>query len=150
MKLYVDGDAFPNLLKPILLRAIERLSLSTYVVSNKRVNIGQSEHIDYIIVNSGADEADNQIVEMICEGDLVITADIPLADRVITKKAFVIDHRGKTYDEDNIKQALVIRDLMQDIRDVGGSTKGQSPINQKDAHAFASQLNQFFRRQKLS
>ena len=150
MTLYIDGDAFPNLLKPIIFRAIERLSLPTYVVSNKRVNIGPSEHINYIIVNSGADEADNRIVEMVNENDLVITADIPLADRVITKKAFVIDHRGKTYDAENIKQALAIRDLMQEIRDSGESTKGPSPINQKDAHAFASQLNQFFRRQKFT
>ena len=150
MTLYIDGDAFPNLLKPILVRAIEKLELRTYVVSNSRVNMGLSEYINYIIVNSGADEADNHIVEMVKEGDLVITSDIPLADRVITKKAFVIDHRGKTYDADNIKQALAIRDLMQEIRDSGETTKGPSPINQKDAHAFASQLNQFFRRKKNS
>ena len=97
MTLYIDGDAFPNLLKPIVLRSIERLSLPTYVVSNKRITLGNSHHITYIIVEEGADEADHRIVEMVREGDLVITADIPLADRVIAKKAHAIDHRGELY-----------------------------------------------------
>lgn len=149
MKLYIDGDAFPNILKPIMLRAIERVGLKTYVIANKRLNIGPSKLIEYIIVNSGADEADNRIVEMVEEGDLVITSDIPLADRVITKKAFALDHRGKFFDEENIKQSLAIRDFMQEIRDSGEVTKGQAPINQKDSHAFASQLNNFFRRQNI-
>jgi uncharacterized protein YaiI (UPF0178 family) len=103
MTLYIDGDALPNLLKPILFRAINRESLSTIVVSNKKINIGHSENISYTIAALGPDEADNRIVEMVEEGDLVITSDIPLADRVITKKAFVIDHSGKLFDEDNVK-----------------------------------------------
>lgn len=149
MEIYIDGDAFPNLLKPIIFRAIVKYSLQTFVISNKRINIGPSEHITYTIVASGADEADDRIVEMVNEGDLVITADIPLADRVITKNAFALDHRGKFFDEDNIKQSLAIRDFMQSIRDNGGETKGPSAINEKDAREFANQLNQFFRRQKL-
>jgi len=150
MTLYIDGDAFPNILKPILFRAIERLSLTTFVISNKRINIGESNNISYIIVNSGEDEADNRIVEMIKEGDLIITADIPLADRVITKNAHAIDHRGKYFSVDNIKQALAMRNLMQSIRDTGEMTKGPSPISQKNAHEFANQLNIFLRKQKLN
>ena len=73
--LYVDGDAFPNLLKPILLRSIERLQIKTYVIANKKINIGESRHVEYIIVDTLADEADNKIVEMLEEGDLIITAD---------------------------------------------------------------------------
>jgi len=149
MALYIDGDAFPNLLKPILFRAIERLALPTFVVSNKRINIGPSEHIQYIIVADGPDEADNRIVEMVKEGDLVITADIPLADQVITKKAFALDPRGKFWDVDNIKQALAMRDFMESFRESGGITKGHAPFNQKNVQEFANQLNQFFRRQKL-
>lgn len=149
MTIYIDGDAFPNILKPILFRAIEKLSLPTYVISNKRINIGQSELINHIIVSDGADEADDRIVEMVKEFDLVITADIPLADRVITKKAFALDHRGKFFDADNIKQSLAIRDLMQSIRESGEATKGAPPFNQKNAREFANQLNQFLRRQKL-
>ncbi len=143
MTLYVDGDAFPNLLKPILLRAIERLGLPTFVVSNKRITIGRSKYIAYIIVEEGADEADHKIVEMAEEGDLVITADIPLADRVITKKAHAIDHRGELYSTENIKQYLAMRNLMEEIRDSGETTKGPKPFSQKDAHKFANQLHQF-------
>ncbi len=69
LKIYVDGDAFPNLLKPILFRSIERLGLKTYVIANKKVDIGKSKHITYMIVDAGADEADHKIVEMVEEGD---------------------------------------------------------------------------------
>lgn len=143
LKLYVDGDAFPNLLKPILFRAIERLRLETYVIANKKINIGQSKQIHYIVVNTGADEADNKIVELLNKDDLVITADIPLANRVIEKKAHAIDHRGEIYTEDNIKQYLAIRNLMQEIRDSGEMTKGPSAFNQKDCQNFANSLNKF-------
>ena len=146
MTLYIDGDALPNLLKPILFRAIARESLLTIVVSNKRIHIGHSDCISYKIAGSGPDEADNLIVEMVQEGDLVITSDIPLADRVITKKAFVIDHSGKLFDEDNVKQALAIRNLMQSIRDTGEITKGPAPFSKKDVQKFANQLNQFLNR----
>lgn len=143
MTLYIDGDAFPNLLKPIVFRAIERLSLTTYVVSNKKINIGISENITYFIVDQGIDVADQKIVQMVEVDDLVITADIPLADHVIGKNAHAIDHRGELYSEDNIKQYLAIRNLMQEIRDSGEKTKGPAPFSSKDAHAFANQFNAF-------
>jgi uncharacterized protein YaiI (UPF0178 family) len=143
LKIYVDGDAFVNLLKPILLRAVERLSISTIVVSNKKIDIGKSKHIHYIIVEAGADEADHKIVEMLQKGDLVITADIPLADRVINKEAHAIDHRGELYSVDNIKQYLAMRNLMDKIRESGEITKGPKPYTQKDAQGFANQLNSF-------
>ncbi len=143
LKIYVDGDAFPNLLKPILFRSIERLGLETFVVANKKINIGKSSHITYMIVDAGADEADHKIVEMVEEGDLVITADIPLADRVISKDAHAIDHRGELYSVDNIKQYLAMRNLMDKIRESGEITKGPKPFSQKDAHEFANQLNAF-------
>ena len=144
--LYIDGDAFPNLLKPIVLRAIERLQINTFVIANKKINIGNSSLIKYIIVEQGADEADDKIVELLNENDLVITADIPLADRVITKNAHAIDHRGAMYSEDNIKQYLVIRNLMQEIRDSGEMTKGPAAFSQKDAQQFANSLNKFLQR----
>ena len=108
-KLYIDGDAFPNLLKPIILKQIERLKIETVVVANKKINIGKSKHVSYMVVDAGADEADDKIVEMIEEGDLVITADIPLADRIISRNAHAIDHRGELYSVDNIKQYLAMR-----------------------------------------
>jgi len=146
MILYIDGDALPNLLKPILLRAIERLSISTKVVANKKINVGKSKYIEYIIVESGADEADNYIVEQVRAEDMVITADIPLADRVISKNAHAIDHRGELYTAENIKQYLAIRNLMQEIRDSGEMTKGPAAFGNKDVHNFATTLNNFLDR----
>ncbi len=150
MTLYIDGDAFPNLLKPIVLRAIERLKLPTFVIANKKISVGKSKHITYLIVEAGADEADHKIVEMAIENDLVITADIPLADRLITKKAHAIDHRGELYSVDNIKQYLAMRNLMETIRDCGEMTKGPPPFGQKDAHQFANQLNAFLTKYEKS
>ncbi|MBL0708991.1 MAG: YaiI/YqxD family protein [Sulfurimonas sp.] len=146
--IYIDGDAFPNILKPIIYRAITRLQIDTYVVANKKIDIGKSKFITYIIVDAGADEADDKIVEMLKAGDLVITADIPLADRVITKNAHAIDHRGELYSVDNIKQYLAMRDLMAQIRDSGELTKGPKPFSTKDAQQFANQLNSFLSKQK--
>lgn len=146
MKLFIDGDAFPNLLKPIIFRAINKNNLSTIIIANKKINIGLSDLINSIVVANGPDEADNEIVNQVEKNDLVITSDIPLADRVIEKGAFVIDHRGRFFDDENIKQALAVRNLMQEIRDSGEMTKGQSPINEKDAREFANQLNLFLRK----
>lgn len=146
MILFIDGDAFPNLLKPIVLRAIEKQKLDTIVIANKKINIGQSNYIKYIIVDLGADEADNKIVEMLNSNDLVITADIPLADRTIDKDAHAIDHRGSMYTKDNIKQYLAMRNLMQEIRDSGEITKGPAPFSQKDAQQFANSFNNFLQK----
>ncbi len=145
-KIYVDGDAFPNLLKPILLKQVERLGIETIAVANKKINLGKSKYVSYMIVEAGADEADHKIVEMVEEGDLVITADIPLADRVISKNAHAIDHRGELYSVDNIKQYLAMRNLMEKIRESGEITKGPKAFGQKDAQSFANQLNAFLGR----
>ncbi|ADG94246.1 protein of unknown function DUF188 [Arcobacter nitrofigilis DSM 7299] len=149
MKFFIDGDAFPNMLKPIVLRAIEKKGLETLVFANKKIDIGKSKYVKYIIVDLGADEADNKIVDEVSKGDLVITADIPLASRVIEKEAHAIDHRGETYTDDNIKQYLAIRNLMQSIRDAGEMTKGPAPFNKKDVQKFASSLNMFLQNLKI-
>lgn len=146
MRLFIDGDAFPNLLKPIILRAIEKQKIDTIVIANKKINIGTSNYIKYIIVDTKQDEADDKIVEMLQENDLVITADIPLADRTIQKNAHAIDHRGATYTQDNIKQYLAIRNLMQEIRDSGEMTKGPAPFSQKDVQQFANSFNAFLQK----
>ena len=148
MKLYIDGDAFPNALKPIVTKQIQRLGLETIVVSNKRISVGKSEHISYIIVEAGADEADKKIVEMVEENDLVITADIPLADFIIAKNSHAIDHRGELFSVENIKQYLAMRNLMAEIRDTGEMTKGPKPFSGKDAQLFANQLNAFLAKWK--
>ncbi|AKF24713.1 hypothetical protein YH65_04420 [Sulfurovum lithotrophicum] len=143
MTLFIDGDAFPNLLKPIVLRSIERLALPTKVIANKKINIGRSSHIEYIIVDQGADEADHRIVDLCQKDDLVITADIPLSDRIISKEGHAIDHRGELYSIENIKQYLAMRNLMESIRESGEMTGGPKAFGPKDAHAFANQFNAF-------
>ena len=143
MKLYIDGDAFPNILKPIITKQIQRLAIETIVVSNKKINVGDSPHISYLIVQAGADEADKKIVEMVEEHDLVITADIPLADHIINKNAHAIDHRGELYCTENIKHYLAMRNLMDEIRSTGEMTKGPAPFGKKDAELFANQVNAF-------
>jgi len=143
MTLFVDGDAFPNLLKPIVVRAVERVGIPLVLVSNKSVHLGHSSWIETVIVEAGADAADDRIVERVQAGDLVITADIPLADRVIEKKAHAIDHRGERYTSENIKQYLAMRNLMELIRDTGVVTAGPKPFGPKDVHAFANALHRF-------
>lgn len=143
MILYIDADAFPNILKPIVSRAIEKYKIQTIVISNKKVTISLFPTVTYIVVDAGADEADNHIVELLEKDDLLITADIPLADRIISKNGHAIDHRGELYTSENIKQYLAIRDLMQSIRDSGEMTKGPKPFGAKDAQNFANQFNKF-------
>ena len=143
MKIYIDGDAFPNALKPIIIKQINRLHVETIVVANKKINIGKSDLVEYLVVEQGADVADAKIVELAQAGDLVITADIPLADFIISKDAHAIDHRGELYSVDNIKQYLAMRNLMDKIRESGEITKGPKPFGQKDAELFANQLNAF-------
>lgn len=146
MHLYIDGDAFPNLLKPIVLKAIERLQLDTTVVSNKKITLGSSLHVEYLIVDLGADEADNHIVDLSHCGDLVITADIPLADRLVTKDVAVIDHRGELYTKENIKQYLAMRNLMSELRDSGEMLGGPAAFGKKDVQNFANQFNAVLQR----
>ena len=143
LRVFIDGDAFPNLLKPIVLRAIEKKSLETIVVSNKKIHIGDSKLITYHIVDQGADVADNLIAQMVTAGELVISADIPLADKIIAKKAHAIDHRGELYNVENIKQYLAMRNLMEEIRSMGEMTRGPAPFGKKDIHAFSNQLQKF-------
>ena len=143
MKLLIDGDAFPNLLKPILVRAVERTGLPAVVVANKRVRIGDGELWRYEIVEAGIDRADDRLAELAEEGDLVITADIPLADRAVAKGAMALDHRGTLYTKENVKQYLAMRNLMDEIRSTGEMTGGPRPFAPKDTHAFANALNAF-------
>ncbi len=146
MRVIIDADAFPNLLKPIVLRAIEKRELKTIVVSNKRVFIGPSSHIDYIVVGQGQDMADKHIEEMVLFGDLVITADIPLADKVISKNAYAIDHRGTLYTVENIKQYLAVRNLMDEIRSSGEITRGPKPFDKKDVYSFSNEFQKILSR----
>jgi uncharacterized protein YaiI (UPF0178 family) len=103
MQILVDADAFPNVIKDILIRVAVRFHVSLVFVANKPVRFEKSTHISSIIVPAGPDLADDRITELVQPGDLVVTADIPLADRVVAKGGFAINPRGKLYTEDNIK-----------------------------------------------
>lgn len=148
MRIIIDADAFPNVLKEILLRAVLKRQITTIFIANKRIGIPDAHHITMEVVAQGPDEADHRIVEL-CEAcDLVITADIPLADRIVTKGAVGLDPRGTIYDENNIKHLLAMRNLMEELRNSGEITGGPSAIGEKTVRAFADGLNKLLSKYK--
>jgi uncharacterized protein YaiI (UPF0178 family) len=147
MRIYVDADGFPSVAKDLLIRAVIRVQVPLIFVANKPLRYEPSAVISSIIVPAGPDVADDRIVERVEPGDLVITADIPLADRVVAKGAFALNYRGKLYTEDNIKDRLAMRDLMNELRDGGMMTGGPAAFGKKDCQAFINQLDSFLSRQ---
>ena len=147
MRIFIDADAFPNVIKDILMRAATRLNVPLVFVANKPLRIEDAAHISVIVVAAGADVADNRIAELAQPGDLVITADIPLADRIVAKGAFALNPRGKLYTAENIKDCLATRGLMNELRDCGMITGGPATFNKKDRQAFANGLDSFLIRQ---
>ncbi len=143
MRIYVDADGFPGAAKDLAVRAAMRLQVPLVFVANKRVRYDPSAVISSIIVPEGPDVADDRIAELAEPGDLVITADIPLADRVVAKGAFALDPRGKLYTEANIKDRLALRDLLSELRDGGMMTGGPPKFTKKDCQAFVNSLDSF-------
>ncbi len=148
MKILVDADACPNVIKDILFRAAERTETLVVLVANQRLNIPPSPYIKMVKVASGFDVADNEIVQQAQVGDLIITADIPLADLVVKKNCIALNPRGELYTEDNIRQRLAMRDLMEQIRDTGVLTGGPNSFSKKDRQAFANQLDRYITQSK--
>ncbi len=147
MRIFVDGDACPNAIKEILYRAAFKRVIELYVVANTYQTVPKGEIFRMIVVSEGPDMADDKIVEMVEPDDLVVTADIPLADRVVTKGAFAINPRGDFYTEENIKQRLSMRNFMDELRSSGIETGGPSSFNAKDKQAFANSLDRFISKQ---
>ena len=143
MKIWVDADACPGVIKEILFRAAQRTEVTMTLVANQAVRIPPSRHIKMIQVASGFDVADNEIVKRVNPGDLVITADIPLAAEVIEKGGNALNPRGELYTADNIKNRLTMRDFMDTLRSSGIDTGGPPALNQGDRKAFANQLDRF-------
>ncbi|MBA4397164.1 MAG: YaiI/YqxD family protein [Syntrophus sp. (in: bacteria)] len=143
MQIYVDADGFPRAAKDILLRAALRLGVPVVFVANKPFRREPSPLISNLLVSGGPDIADDRIAALAEPGDLVITADIPLADRVVSKGAFALNPRGKLYTEENIKDRLAVRDLLSELRDGGLMTGGPAVFGKKDCRAFADQLDRF-------
>jgi len=146
MHIYADADALPNAIKEILCRAAMRLSIGLTLVANKKLQIPMSHYIATIRVGQGFDVVDAAIVELVAPGDLVITADIPLAALVIEKDAHALNPRGELYTKDNIQGRLAMRNLLYELRSSGVVTGGPPPLSNRDRAAFANQLDIFLSR----
>jgi len=146
MKILIDADACPKVIKEILFRVADRRQLHTTLVANKLLYCPPSPFIHALQVPAGFDVADNKIVEMTEAGDLIITADIPLAAEVIAKGGHVLNPRGELYSKDSIRERLAMRDFMDVLRSSGVETGGPAALNQKDRQAFANQLDRFLAR----
>lgn len=146
MKIWVDADACPVVIKDILFRAAQRTGVLLTLVANQAVRVPATAHIKMIQVASGFDVADNEIVKRVGAGDLVITSDIPLAAEVIEKGGYALSPRGELYSTDNIRARLNMRDFMDTLRSSGVDTGGPPALNQGDRQAFANQLDRFLTR----
>ena len=140
MRIWVDADACPNPIKEILFRAAERLKIQLTLVANKPLRTPPSAYINAIQVAAGFDMADDKIAQEVRAGDLVVTADIPLAAAALAKGGRVLDPRGEIYTRDNIEARLAMRKFMDELRASGVDTDGPSPFSQGDRQAFARQL----------
>jgi uncharacterized protein YaiI (UPF0178 family) len=144
MQIWVDADACPVVVKEILFRAADRTKTPVTLVANQYIRVPKSEYIKTVQVPSGFDVADNEIVKRAAAGDLVITADIPLAAEIIEKGAHALNPRGEMYSTENIRSLLNMRDFMDTMRSSGVDTSGgPPPLNQSDRQAFANQLDRF-------
>lgn len=141
MKIWVDADACPVVIKEILFRAAERTNTETTLLANHFLKTPPSKVIRFVQVSSGFDVADNEIVKRAVAGDLVVTADIPLADEVITKGCIALNPRGELYTKENIRQRLNMRDFMDTLRSSGIETGNTPPISQSDRQSFANNLD---------
>jgi uncharacterized protein len=145
-QIWVDADACPNPIKEILFRAAKRLEIPTTLVANQELQIPASPYIKAIQVRAGFDVADNRIVEILNPGDLVVTADIPLAAEAIAKGAFALNPCGEFYTKGNIRERLSLRNFMDELRSGGVDTGGPPAFSQRDRQAFANQLDRFLAR----
>jgi uncharacterized protein len=148
VQIWVDADACPQVVKEILFRAAERAQVVTTLVANTPLRIPPSPFIKSVRVAQGFDIADHRIVQMLQPGDLVITADIPLAAEVIARSAHALDPRGELYSEDNVHERLAVRNLMQELRSAGAILGGPAPFGPSDRQRFANHLDRFLTRHR--
>jgi uncharacterized protein YaiI (UPF0178 family) len=142
-KIWVDADACPKVVKEILYRAADRVGVTVVLVANQSLDVPGSPHIHSVQVPMGFDVADNHIAQSAAPGDLVITADIPLAAEVVAQGCMAINPRGELYTEENIRERLNMRDFMATLRSSGVETGGPLPFGQSDRQSFANQLDRF-------
>lgn len=147
MTIWVDADACPGVIKDILYRAAQRASIQLTLVANRGLQVPRSPWINMIQVPRGFDVADNHIVEMAGAGELVITADIPLAAAVVGKGASALNPRGELYTKDNVQGLLDMRNFMDTLRSSGVETGGPPALSNSDSRNFAAQLDRWMQRQ---
>ena len=143
MQIWVDADACPGEIKQLLYRAAERRKIKVTLVANQRMRTPRSEFIDSVIVSAGMNVADRRIVELVEPGDLVITADIPLAAEVVAGGGQALDPRGELYTDANIGERLALRNLLDELRGGGQISGGPANFSGKDRQAFANQLDRW-------
>ena len=141
MKIWVDADACPNVIKEILFRLADRAKVMVTLVANQALSIPESSYIRAMQVMQGFDVADDEIVKRAEQGDIVITSDIPLADECITKGCFVLSPRGEQFTKDTIKAKLTMRDFLDTLRGSGEQSGGPPPFSQTDRREFANQID---------
>jgi hypothetical protein len=146
MHIWVDADACPAVVKDILYRAAERSRIPLTLVANKPLNAPRSAFIRSLQVERGFDVADNEIAKRLAPGDLVITADVPLAADVIGRGGHAINPRGELYSTENIRERLSTRDFLEKLRETGVQTGGPAALDQTDRKRFADQLDRFLAR----
>jgi uncharacterized protein YaiI (UPF0178 family) len=147
MKLWVDADAAPRDVKEIVFRSARRLGIETILVANQWITTPMGDPlIRAVRVAGGPDVADQHIAEHAEPGDVAVTADIPLASKLVEKKVFVIDPRGVQYDEENVGERLAVRDFMDGLRGAGIETAGPRPYSPKDRQTFAATLDRVLTR----
>ena len=142
MKIWVDADACPVVIKEILFRAAERTGVKVTLVANQPIRVPASRHIEFVQVSAGFDVADNEIVKRAGSGDLVITADIPLAAEVMENGVHALNPRGELYSTETIRQRLNMRDFMDTLRASGIHTGGPPALTKSDRQSFANRLDQ--------
>lgn len=148
MKIWVDADACPKVIRETLVRASERTGIECIFVANHPIPLPKRNCIRFLQVSQGFDIADDEIARHIDEGDLVITSDIPLADEIITKGGQALSSRGELFTKDNIKARLNVRDFMDTMRSSGIQTGGPSALSQTERRDFASHLDRILARAK--
>lgn len=147
MRIWVDADACPGPIKDILYRAAERAQLPLTLVANQPLRTPPSKFVRALQVPRGFDVADNEIARRVSAGDLVITADVPLAADVIARGGHALNPRGELYTPDTIRERLAMRDLLDELRGSGVQTAGPAPLDHGDRKRFADQLDRFLSRQ---
>jgi uncharacterized protein YaiI (UPF0178 family) len=149
MKLWIDADACPRVIKDIVFRASKRLGLPVLLVANKSLGKHESALVQSIIVAEGFDVADDYIAEHAAPEDLVVTADIPLAARIVAKGGIAVDPRGEIYDEENVGERLAMRDLMMELRSGGLVQGGPNQFSLTDRQRFASSLDRLLAKMRV-